>query len=244
MKKVLFITGGNRGLGLALINLFASKGYDIVVTTRKSYKDFEVHCKSLEQQYGILIHILYMDLENRQAISLGLKEFSALKIVPTVLINNASMPFDKTVLMSTVDDIERCFQVNYFAAVQITQRVAKLMLRKGGTIINISSVSSLTKQSAGTGYSASKAALNIFTTSLAQELAPFNIRVNAVAPGGMNTDMFTETNKKNKEVLIANTALKRIGNVSEIAEVVYFLATEKSSYINGQVIRVDGGLIY
>ena len=154
------------------------------------------------------------------------------------------MSFDKTVLMSTVDDIERCFQVNYFAAVQITQRVAKLMLRKGGTIINISSVSSLTKQSAGTGYSASKAALNIFTTSLAQELAPFNIRVNAVAPGGMNTDMFTETNKKNKEVLIANTALKRIGNVSEIAEVVYFLATEKSSYINGQVIRVDGGLIY
>ena len=86
--------------------------------------------------------------------------------------------------------------------------------------------------------------MNIFTTSLAQELAPFNIRVNAVAPGGMNTDMFTETNKKNKEVLIANTALKRIGNVSEIAEVVYFLATEKSSYINGQVIRVDGGLIY
>jgi len=222
MKKVLFITGGNRGLGLALINLFASKGYDIVVTTRKSYKDFEVHCKSLEQQYGILIHILYMDLENRQAISLGLKEFSALKIVPTVLINNASIFFDKTVLMSTVDDIERCFQVNYFAAVQITQRVAKLMLRKGGTIINISSVSSFTKQ----------------------ELAPFNIRVNAVAPGGMDTDMFTELNKKNKEVLIANTALKRIGNVSEIAEVVYFLATEKSSYINGQVIRVDGGLIY
>ena len=146
--------------------------------------------------------------------------------------------------MSTVDDIERCFQVNYFAAVQITQRVAKLMLRKGGTIINISSVSSFTKQSAVTGYGASKAALNIFTTSLAQELAPFNIRVNAVAPGGMDTDMFTELNKKNKEVLIANTALKRIGNVSEIAEVVYFLATEKSSYINGQVIRVDGGLIY
>ena len=75
-------------------------------------------------------------------------------------------------------------------------------------------------------------------------MAPFNIRVNAVAPGGMDTDMFTELNKKNKEVLIANTALKRIGNVSEIAEVVYFLATEKSSYINGQVIRVDGGLIY
>ena len=118
------------------------------------------------------------------------------------------------------------------------------MLKTGGSIINVSSVSSLTKQAAGSGYSASKAALNVFTTSLAQELSKFKIRVNAVAPGGMNTSMFSATNDKNKEALIESNAAHRVGEPSEIANVIFFLASPDSSYINGQIIRVDGGMIY
>lgn len=241
--KTLFLTGGNRGLGFEILKLFASKGFNIVVSTRKKYPEFEEQCKKLSANNGINIHVIYMDLSDRDSISLGLKEFSKLNIVPTVLVNNASMPYDKITLLSKIDDIEKCFQVNYFATVQISQYIAKKMMKNGGSIINVSSVSSLTKQPAGAGYSASKAAVNVFTTSLAMELAPFKIRVNAVAPGGMNTEMFENTNEVNKKTLIENTSLKRVGEPSEIAEVIYYLASDKSSYINGQIIRVDGGLI-
>lgn len=244
MKNVLFVTGGNRGLGLQIVDLFASKGYDIIVSTRQPYEAFEQHCRSLESQYAILIHHIYMDLSEQESIDEGLRQFALLGITPTVLVNNASKPYDRVAMMSKMDDIKDCFQVNYFAAVQISQKVAKTMLRTGGSIINISSVSSLTKQTAGTGYSASKAALNVFTTSLAQELASFRIRVNAVAPGGMQTEMFDATNEKNKQALTDSTALKRVADPKEVASVVYFLASEESSYINGQIIRVDGGLQY
>lgn len=241
--STLFITGGNRGLGLEILKKFSEKGYDIIVSTRKSYPEFETFCRKLENENSISIHHIYMDLSDRTSIAEGLKQFSALKIVPSVLVNNASMPYDKTTLMSKMADIDVCFQVNYFAAVQIIQYVAKKMLRTGGSIINISSVSSLTKQAAGVGYSASKAAINVLTYSLAQELSTFNIRVNAVAPGGMRTEMFEDTNVANKEALVCNTALKRVGEPAEVADLVLFLASESSSYINGQIIRIDGGLL-
>lgn len=241
--KTLFITGGNRGLGLEIIKKFAAEKYNIIVTTRKHYPDFEEQCRQLEKDNDIIIKHIYMELSSRESIAEGMKAFSDLKIIPSVLVNNVSMPFDKTTMMCKMSDLDMCFQINYFATVQITQSIAKKMLRFGGSIINISSVSSLTKQPAGVGYSASKAAVNVLTTSLAQELAPFGIRVNAVAPGGMKTEMFEQTNQANKNVLIGNTAMKRIGNPEEVADVVFFLASDKSSYINGQIIRVDGGLI-
>lgn len=241
--KTLFLTGGNRGLGLAILKRFAENGFTIVVSTRRQYPEFENFCRLVEKQFDIQIHHIYMDLSDSDSIAEGLREFSKTGLTPTVLVNNASMPYDRTLLMSRLSDIKNCFQVNYFATVQITQHIAKKMLRNGGSIINISSVSSLTRQSAGTGYSASKAALNVFTSSLAQELAGFKIRVNAIAPGGMATEMFESTNESNKNTLIANTALKRIGLPEEIADTVLFLASERSSYITGQIIRVDGGLI-
>lgn len=240
----LFVTGANRGLGLAIVDKFASQGYNIITQTRKKYVDFEDHCLTLSQQNGVRFYHIYMDLSNEDSVKKGLKIYSSLKITPTVLVNNASVPYDKILFFSKIEEIKNVFQINYFSPVLITQKVVKNMLKTGGSIINISSVSSLTKQSAGTGYSASKAAMNVFTTSLAQELSQFKIRVNAIAPGGMNTEMFTSTNDKNKEALIASNAARRVSEPSEIADVVYFLASNESSYINGQIIRVDGGMIY
>ena len=242
--STLFLTGGNRGLGRTILEKFVSNGFDAIVSTRKPYADFEEWCRILEEKHHKKIYHIYMDLASRDSIKQGLKVYSALGVVPSVLVNNASMPYDRIALMCKIDDIEECFQVNYFSVVQITQKIAKGMIKQGGCIVNISSVSSMTKQAAGTGYSASKAAINVFTVSLAQELAPFKIRVNAVAPGAMDTSMFAETNELNKVALTQNNAAKRLGNTTEVAEVVYFLSSEKSSYINGQIIRVDGGLIY
>ena len=242
--KTLFITGANRGLGLSIVEKFSSQGFNIIAQTRKKYFDFERHCAVLSEKYGVVIYHIYMDLGNQDSVLEGLTKFSKLRISPTVLVNNASMPYDKILLLAKLDVIRTVFQVNYFTPLLITQKVAKTMLKSGGSIINISSVSSMTKQAAGAGYSASKAAMNVLTTSLAQELSQFNIRVNAVAPGGMNTDMFATTNAKNKEVLIESNAAHRVGEPQEIADVVYFLASPESSYINGQIIRVDGGMIY
>lgn len=242
--KTLFLTGGNRGLGLAILEKFVSNGFDVVVTTRVKYEDFENYCRDLEKKHCIKIYHIYMNMESKESIAKGLRDFLDLRITPSVLVNNVSIPYDRLALMCKIDDVINCFQVNYFSILQVTQRVAKSMLKTGGAIVNISSVSSLTKQPAGSGYSASKAAVNVFTTSLAQELAPFKIRVNAVAPGAMDTQMFAETNEQNKNALVLNTAEKRPANTSEVAEVVYFVSSDNASYLNGQIIRVDGGMIY
>ncbi len=238
----VFITGANRGIGKTILTKFAKNHFDIIVSTRKQYLEFEEYCKSLAVEEGISIYHVYMDLSDKDSINEGLRSFSQLKIVPDVLVNNAGMFHEKILLMSSIDEIRNIFQINYFSILQITQKVAKLMMRKGGSIINISSIASLTSQPLGSGYGASKAALNTLTKSLAQELASFKIRVNAVAPGGIETEMYDKLDDTSRATVLDSTAMKRLAKPEEIADVVYYLASDEASYVNGQIIRVDGGL--
>lgn len=238
----VFITGANRGIGKTILNKFAKNHFNIIVSTRKQYPEFEEYCKSLAVEEEISIYHVYMDLSDKDSISEGLYSFSQLKIVPDVLVNNAGMFHEKILLMSSIDDIRNVFQINYFSILQITQKVAKMMMRKGGSIINISSIASLTSQPLGSGYGASKAALNTLTKSLAQELASFKIRVNAVAPGGIETEMYDKLDETSRATVLDSTAMRRLAKPEEIADVVYYLASDEASYINGQIIRVDGGL--
>lgn len=238
----VFITGANRGIGLAILKKFAHKHFNIIVSTRKQYPEFEDYCRQLSKKEGIQIDHVYMDLSSKESIAEGMRSFSALKIVPDVLVNNAGMFHEKLLMMSNIDDIRTVFQINYFSILQITQRIAKMMMKNGGTIINISSIASLTNQPLGCAYGASKSALNTLTRTLAQELATFNIRVNAVAPGGIETEMYDSLDENSKKMVVASIAEKRLAKPDEVADVVYFLASNESSYINGQIIRVDGGL--
>ena len=238
----VFITGANRGIGFAILNKFARQHFNIVVSTRKQYPEFEEYCRQLSEKEGIQIDHVYMDLSSKESIAEGLKSFAAMKIVPDVLVNNAGMFHEKLLLMSNIDDIRTVFQINYFSILQITQRIAKMMMRTGGAIINISSIASLTNQPLGAGYGASKSALNTLTRTLAQELAPFKIRVNAVAPGGIETQMYDSLDENSKKTVIASIAENRLAKPEEVADVVYYLVSNESSYINGQLIRVDGGL--
>lgn len=238
----VFITGGNRGIGKSILNKFAENHYNIVVSTRKQYSEFEDYCRALSEKEGIQIQHVYMDLSDKESINEGLKSFSRLRIIPDVLVNNAGMFHEKILLMSNIDEIKSIFQINYFSVLQITQKIAKMMMRTGGTIINISSIASLTNQPLGSAYGASKSALNTLTKSLAQELGSFKIRVNAVAPGGIETEMYDKLDKNSHQTIIDSIAQKRLARPEEVANVVYFLASEGASYINGQIIRVDGGL--
>lgn len=238
----VFITGANRGIGKAILLKFAEKHFDAIVSTRVRYNEFEEECHDIEKKYNIKIHHIYMDLSDRESIKFGLRQFSTLGITPSVLINNAGVFHEKTTFLTRLEEMDMVFQINYFAAVQITQTISKKMLRHGGAVVNVSSVASMMKQPLATCYGASKAALNRFTYSLAQELAPFNIRVNAIAIGIANTDMGDKLSEKSLTAIKSATALKRVCDSKEIADAVYYLSTEESSFITGQIIRVDGGL--
>lgn len=240
--SLCFITGGNRGIGKAILMKFAKAGYDIVVSTRKRYPEFENQCREIELENACRIHHIYMDLAVQDSIKQGLAAFSDLKITPDVIINNAGVFSEKSLMMTSMNELQKIFQVNYFAVVQISQYMAKKMLRKGGVIINISSIAAESKQPLGTSYPASKAALNRLTQSMAQELAPFDIRVNAVSIGIAGTEMINELSEQSRQTILNATALKKCAEPQNIADVVYFLADKESNFINGQIIRVDGGL--
>lgn len=239
---ILFLTGGNRGIGKSILKKFAENHFDVVVSTRKQYSDFEEECRRIEKAHDINISHVYMDLGNQNSIRDGLNAFNALNCVPNVVVNNAGIFSEKTLMMTPLSELENVFQVNYFSVFQICQYLVKKMLCKGGSIINISSIGGMTKQPLATSYGASKAALNRMTTSLAQELAPFKIRVNAVAIGSADSDMVKTLSPKSMESLINATALKRTAKCAEIADVVYYLSSSEASFINGQIVRVDGGL--
>ena len=240
----VFITGSNRGLGLALVKRFASLEYDIIAHSRKQYDSFESECRALEKEYGIKISNLYFELSDANQLCHAMESFEQSEIVVDVLINNAGINIMKPLMFTEYDDMEESFRVNYFAPVMITKCISGIMMRQGqGTIVNVTSMGSLGHQPGGSIYDASKAALNQFTITAAQELATLGIRVNAVACGPINSEMFTSMPEKVQSKLIKTTALKRVAEPNEILDAVVYLATNNSSYVTGQILRIDGGAI-
>lgn len=243
MKNAI-ITGCNKGFGLTLLKTLAQNEYNIIACTRKKNDGFLNLCIQLEKAEGVKIYNIYFDSTNHEDIMKGMTEISALDINIDVLINNAAICVIKPQMFTEYEEVENSFKINYFAPFLITKMISELMIRQGkGSIINISSIGSLGHQPGGSSYDASKAALNQFTVSVAQELAPFNVRMNAIAPGPMQTEMFENMKEDVKKKLLKTTAFKRPATMEEVANVVLFLASDKASYITGQIIRVDGGSI-
>lgn len=240
----VFITGSNRGLGLALVKRFASLGFDIIAHSRKKYDSLEGECHALEEEYGIKINNLFFELSDVNQLCQALESLEQSDKVVDVLINNAGINTMKPLMYTEYDDMEESFRVNYFAPVMITKCISGIMMRQGqGTIVNVTSMGSLGHQPGGSIYDASKAALNQFTITAAQELAPLGIRVNAVACGPINTEMFTSMPEKLQSKLVKCTALKRAAETDEIIDAIVYLSTNNSSFVTGQILRVDGGAI-
>lgn len=243
MKKTALITGCNRGLGKTLMNAFAADGYDIIALVRNMDSDFEETVNALQQQ-GTDVFPVCVELTNRTALQKGIHDILAMERPIDVLINNAGINVSKPIFFMEYEEIEKSFQVNYFAPFLLMKEISGLMVRQGyGNIINISSVTSLVTMPAGAAYNASKAALNYLTMSGAQELAQFGVRVNAIACGIINSDMFAELKPEVQKKNLKRVAVKRTAEYSEIANTVLFLCSDKASYITGQVIRVDGGYV-
>ncbi|HOO05130.1 MAG TPA: SDR family oxidoreductase [Ruminococcus sp.] len=243
MNKNVFITGSNRGIGKTVMLKCAEKGYNIIAHTRNNKPDF---CKELEkigEEYSVNTYNICFDLTDSQAIKNSMKELFSLHLDIDVLINNAGVTFyNKPFMMTKIDEARELFNINYFAMLEITQYCVKKMIRQNsGCIINMSSICANDVLPCNTIYGSSKAAVSAFTKNLASEVGRYGIRVNAVAPGGVQTDMIAPVMDYFNGDYLQTVPLNRLATPNDIADAVLFLISDNAKYINGQTIRVDGG---
>lgn len=240
MKTVL-ITGASRGIGREIAIKFASKGYNVVLNYSSSEKKAKDLAKQIENM-GVKCLTIKADVsvesEVIDMVNSALKEFGRID----VLVNNAGVALSKLFQLTTTDEVARVFGVNTFGVINCSKAIVPSMVsEKAGKIINISSIWGKVGASMETIYSASKGAVIAFTMALAKELAPSGISVNCVCPGVIDTDMLIEYSDEDKNDLKEQTPLNRLGTPQDVANAVYFLASDNATFITGQVITVDGG---
>ena len=242
--RTAIITGCNRGIGLATVNAFVAQGASIIACVRNESPDFKLHCDQLAATHGVSIDILAFDLTSADATKAAIARIVAMRRKIDILVNNAGAASGALFQMTTQRDLRDIFDINFFAQLQFTQSISRLMTRqRSGSIINLASVAGLIGEPGMTAYGASKAALIQATRTLASELGAAGIRANAIAPSITHTDMYDQMDPAARNRLIEAAALKRAAEPEEIANVALFLASDLSSYITGQVIRVDGGIL-
>jgi 3-oxoacyl-[acyl-carrier protein] reductase len=243
-NKTAIVTGSNRGIGKAIVELFAQHGAHVWACARRPSEPYEVALGQLAARCGVTITPVYFDLADPAQIKAGMNTIFAARRPVDILVNNAGVVADsKLFQMTTIHTMEDVFRVNFFAPMLLTQYVSRQMTKqKSGSIVNICSVAGLDGDPAQVEYVASKAALIAATKKLASELGVAGIRVNAVAPGLTETDMARHMSPDLMRATLARTIMQRLGQPSEVAAVVLFLASELSSFMTGQVIRVDGGV--
>jgi 3-oxoacyl-[acyl-carrier protein] reductase len=243
-NKNTVITGCNRGIGKEIIKVFAENGANIWACVRRESGTFSKYINNLEQKHSVSINPVYFDLSDEEQIKTGVKTIKETKEPVDILVNNAGVIFTALFQMTSMQKLKEMFEINYFSQMLLTQYISRIMMRqKSGSIINISSSAALEGNEGRTGYASAKAAMITSTKVLAKELAPYNIRVNAVAPGLTQTEMMESSTPEDalKETL-NRICMKRVGQPEEIANSVLFLASDLSSYMTSQVLRVDGGM--
>jgi len=242
-NKNAIITGTNRGIGRAMVEAFAANGATVWAHARKETEEFMGDMQQLAQKYQVEISPIFFELTDYEAMKQSVKKIMSSKIPVDILVNNAGITYNALFQMSTEDNLRKQFEVNFFSVFLLTQYISKLMTRnKKGSIVNISSSAALDGNSGKSVYGASKAAVICMTNSIAAELGTSGIRANCIAPGITETDMLATMPTDVVKLAIETSDLRRGGRPSEIADTAVFLASDLSSYITGQVIRVDGGI--
>ncbi|CAO3648894.1 unnamed protein product [Cunninghamella echinulata] len=242
MNNRAIVTGATRGIGLAIAHAFAKQNKKLILIGRDPERVMKMQQQFLNL-YGEGHEGVIMDVSNKEMIDTKMKEILKGKQID-ILVNAAGISRDSLLLQLKNDDLQDIINTNLLGTIHVTQHVTKAMVRKrqGGCIINLSSVIGIHGNAGQSAYSASKAGIIGFTKSLAKELGPLQIRVNAIAPGFIETDMTARLLEKEerRESILSSIPLKRFGQVEDIAETAVFI--EKSKYLHGQVLAVDGGL--
>ena len=242
-KKVVFVTGASRGIGKEVALKYAENGYNVVINYASDKTDVESLKKDFEEK-NVETIIEQADVTNsnqiEELVKKAIEKFGKID----VLVNNAGITKDNLLMRMSEEEFDKVIEVNLKGTYIVTKAVTKYMMKKrSGSIINLSSVVGVAGNAGQTNYSASKAGIIGFTKSVAKELASRNIRANAVAPGFIETDMTAVLPDTVKENIHNQIPLKRMGTAKEVANLIYFLGSEESSYITGQVINIDGGMV-
>ncbi len=243
-EKVALVTGATRGIGKEIVYTLAENGYDVSINYRTKTAEVDEMKREIEEKYKVRCAVVQGDVASFEDAEKMVKETVEKLGKIDILVNNAGITKDNLLMRMSKEDFEAVVNVNLIGTFNVTRNVILLMVKqRSGRIINISSVVGVSGNAGQTNYSASKAGIIGFTKSLAKEVASRNILVNAVAPGFIATDMTDVLSDTVKENINSQIPLKRMGTSKDIANVVKFLASEESSYITGQVINVDGGML-
>ena len=242
-KKVALVTGATSGIGRQIAIKLAKEGYHIAINYRSEKEDMPILKKEIEEN-GVKCLFVKADVANYDECEKMTEDILQEYGKIDVLVNNAGITKDSLIMRMKEEDFKKVIDCNLVGTFNVTKNIVPRMIKqKNGIIINIASVVGVVGNAGQSNYAASKAGIIGFTKSLAKELASRNILVNAVAPGFIETKMTDVLSDKVKEGILSQIPLNRMGNAEEVANVVKFLASEDSSYITGQVINIDGGMV-
>ncbi len=243
-EKTAVITGCNRGIGKSILEIFAKNQSNIFGCVRKIDDNFKKLVEELQKKYNVKIIPVEIDISDVESIELGVKKIQNTGIPIDILVNNAGIIENSIFQMTSMKNLKSIFEINFFNQTKFTQLILKQIIKnKKGSIIYISSSSGLDNNYGRNAYSSSKAAVISQAQTLSREIGIKQIRVNTIAPGLTDTDMMNEnTPKEILEKVVKQLSLGRVANPDEIANVALFLASDLSSYLTGQTIRVDGGM--
>ena len=238
-NKVAVVTGGTRGIGLEIVRTFKENHAEVILFGSKE----ETVNKAIEtlKNEGYEVSGYYPNLNNYEEIKNIIDDIIKKYGHIDILVNNAGISANKKIEETTSEDFSKIMNINVNAIFNVTKAVVPYMKKnKGGVILNTSSMVSIYGQPSGVGYPASKFAVNGLTKSLSRELAPFNIRVNAVAPGVTKTDMIATLPEEQIKPIIQSIPMGRIGEPKDVANAFLFLASDMASYVTGNILSVDG----
>jgi len=242
LPKTALVTGGSRGIGKAVALALAATGRQVYLTY-VSRPELAAEVVQTITAAGGSAKAFALDVSDQSAVAAFFAEHIKDKVFLDVLVNNGGITKDGLILRMKPEDFERVLQVNLMGAFWCLQESAKIMTKqRAGSIVNIASVVGQTGNAGQANYVAAKAGLIGLTKTAAQELAPRNVTVNAVAPGYIETDMTHVLSEQAKEAFLTRVPLKRVGTPEDVAQAVTFLAGDQARYITGQVLAVNGGL--
>ena len=238
--KTALITGSNRGIGKAIVTKFLENGANVICCVRKTNEEFLNYVNFQNKKNHKIIKVLEFDLENEKQMVEAIKSLHEDKINVDILINNAGIAQGSILEMTSLNNLKRVFEVNYFSQIRLIQLLLRQMKKlKNGIIINVGSVSGIKAERGNLSYGSSKAALMFATQVLAKELKNYNIRVNSIAPTVTETDMLKQMDEKAKSNLMNERNLKQPYSADAVAERVLILASDKSKNLNGKIVTME-----
>tara|TARA_B100000686_G_C16642397_1_gene890873 strand:- start:328 stop:1080 length:753 start_codon:yes stop_codon:yes gene_type:complete len=241
--KNIVITGCLRGIGKSTLEIFSKNGANIYACAEEKNLEYEQHVELISNENNVEINPIYFDLSNEDEVKTSMRKIIAEKKPIHGLVNIAGMVFNGLFNMTSIQNMREVFMINFFSQMLITQYISKLMIRqKYGSVVNVSSIAGLDGNPGQIAYSSSKAALIGATKTLAGELGEYGIRVNAVAPGVVSTNMTKSLPKDKFDALVSKSSIPRAGTPEEVANVLLYLVSDLSEYVTGQILRVDGGI--